>query len=205
MQKKIKQRKGGWWDGGRIEYLNNGCIVKIRTGMWWLGLAMLISLSLMIGLNHVERQAFLSVQNPWLFLIQVGGLSIIFISALALLQWTIFSADKTKGTYRLAWKWLGIPLKNQTGNLNEIDNVIIRENITNSVNEDSRFLHLYIKAKSYEIYLFQLSSRLNLTEARKLALFLGCPLTFDNKGFLQKGDYERVESLKEIKRNLSNS
>jgi len=201
----MTNKEGKWWDGGCIEYWDNNCVVRIRSGMWWIGVAMLTSLTIIIVFNPAERQAFLSMQNPWRTIIQLIGMSILYALAFFLLQWSNFYADKSKGTYRFSYKWAGITLKKQTGKLNEIDNVIIRENITNSGNEDSRFLHLYIKVQDYELYLFQLCSRLNLMEARKLALFLGCPLMFDNKGFLQKGDYERVESLKEIQSHLATS
>jgi len=203
MHKKMKLRKGRWWDGGRIEYSDNNCIVRIRSGMWWVGLAMLISLSLMA--MNPEIWEHLSLWNPWHSILIIGVLFFLFAISFMLVQWSTFYADRSNGTYRLSWKWLGIPIRKQSGNLSEIDYVIIKEHVLEFSDQGGSYLHLYIKARDHELYLFQLTSRLNEMEVRRLALFLGRPLMFTDKGLLREGTYERLESLEEIQSHLSTS
>ena len=196
----MAHKKGKWWGGGYIVYLDNNRVVRIRAGMWWVGLAMLISLGVM--LMNPEWKG-LSLEKPWQLLLTIGVLFLVFALAFALIQHTTFYADKSKDTYRLSWKWLGIPIRKQNGKLHEIKHIIIKEHVSHTAEIDASYLHIYIKARDHELYLFQISEWFDMREARKLAVFLGCPMIFTDKGYLQEGTYERIESLKELQKHFS--
>ncbi|MCI5224077.1 MAG: hypothetical protein D3924_15755 [Candidatus Electrothrix sp. AR4] len=192
-------KKGKWWDGGFIKYSDDNNLVRIWASMCWVGIAIL---AVVFGLLLSQEAKELSGLSPWFITVKLGVLLLFFGLGIILTQSSMFCADKSKGTYRLAEKWMGISTRKQSGDLKEIDYVIIKENVLHSSDTGGSFFHIYLQVGDIELYLFQLTDWLNLTESRRLAFFLGCPLKHTDKWPLREGTYEREESLEEIKNNL---
>ncbi|MFC1479303.1 hypothetical protein ACFL6F_01795 [Planctomycetota bacterium] len=192
----MSKKVGRWWDGCTILYSDDNSFVRIRAGWWFLGAALMIY---MVGaLTIPESRKSLDLERPWFMVVQIGVLLIFFILGVLLAQSFSFRADKSKGTFRLTKRWLGIPFKHKTGNLSEIEYVIIKERIVENSEVSGRYLHLYLKLKDEELILCELNSRLNIPEVRQLALFLECPLMHTDKGLFAEGTFERVESIEEL-------
>ena len=82
----------------------------------------------------------------------------------------------------------------------------IKEHFVESPGEHSdHYLHMYITLRGHEYYFFELTSQLNEFAVRKLAVYISCPLVFTDKAFLQEGSYQRMESLEEMQRLISNA
>lgn len=192
-------KKGKWWDGGFIKYSDDNNSVRIWAGMCWIGIAMLVTVSALLFSPEARD---LSGLSPWFILAKFAILLLFVILGIALTRSSTFCADKSKGTYSLSEKCMGIPYKKQSGSLKELDCVVIKENNLESSDMGGSFLHMYIQVQSFDLYLFQLTRWLDITEARALALFLGCPLKHTDKWLMRKGTYERTESLEEIKKHI---
>ena len=160
--------------------------------MCWFGIALL---AVILGLLLNPEARDISGQSSWWVALRIAVLLVFIGLGIILTQSSVFYADKSKGTYRLARKWLGIPTRKQGGYLKEIDYVTIKENVLKFSDIGGSYFHLYIQVRDLELHLFQLTDWLDWTEARILALFLGCPLKHTDKWPLQEGTYERVESL----------
>jgi len=193
-------KKGKWWDGGFIKYSDDDNSVRIWAGMCWVGIIML---AVVLSLLFSPEARNLTGLSPWFIAAKFGVLLLFIGLGIILTQSSVFCADKSKGTYRLAKKWMGISTRKQSGNIKEIDYVVIKENVLESSDMGGSFFHMYIQVGGIELYLFQLTDWLDLTEARILALFLGCSLKHTDKWPLREGTYERIESLEEIQSHLS--
>lgn len=192
-------KKGKWWDGGFVRYSNDNNSVRIWAGLCWVGILMLV---VVVSLLFSPEARNLNGLSPWFIAVKFGVLLLFIGLGIVLTQSSVFYADKSKGTYRLAKKWLGIPTQVQSGSLKEIDYVVLKENVVESADVSGSFFHMYIQVQNLELYLFQLTDWLDVTEARMLTLFLGCPLKHTDKWPLREGTYERIESLKEMQSQL---
>jgi hypothetical protein len=187
----MSDKRGKWWDGGTITYSDDGKHVSIWSGMVWVGIALLGSLSLMI---FGSEEAF-NLDEPWFVALQISILLILVILGVFLTQSTTFLVDRERNQYQLITRWLFYTSKKETGTLDQIEALIVRERKQENADVSASYLHLYLKLADQELYLFQISNWLTTDEARQLSNFLNIPLIFTD-GFPppSKGNYWRVEN-----------
>ena len=187
----MSNKRGKWWDGGTITYSDDGKRVTIWSGMVWVGVALLSSLSMMF----FSDEEIFNLDEPWFVALQIIVILIFVILGILLTHSSTFLIDKTHNQFTLKERWLFFTSKKKVGALDNVWALIVRECKQEFSDVGGSYLHLYLKlADQEEIYLFQVSNWLSIDEIRKLSQFLKIPLILTD-GFPppSKGSYWRVD------------
>jgi len=188
----MSDKRGKWWDGGTITYSDDGTRVTMWSGMVWVGIAILTSLSLML-FSDVE---IFNLDEPWFVALQITVILIFLTIGILLTHSSTFKIDTARNQFSHIQRWLIFTSKKETGTLDEIESLIIRERKLENSDVGGSYHHLYLKLADQELYLFQISDWLSFEEIRKLSRFLKIPLIFTD-GFPppDKGSYWRIDGL----------